>query len=88
LRPISAAPHVFEHVVAFLVVGGVFEWAYPRDWRVATAAFPLIAALELLQLIVPGRHARFVDFLANVVGAYAGMMLVSLASRLRRGSAH
>jgi hypothetical protein len=63
LRPTSAVPHLLEHLSAFVIVGGAFEWAYPRDWRVAAAAFPLIAGLELLQLVAPGRHARLGDFL-------------------------
>jgi VanZ family protein len=81
-RPLSAAPHLVEHLLAFFIVGGAFALAYPRDVRIAVAALPLIGALELAQLVVPGRHARLGDFLVNVIGAYAGIALVALARRV------
>jgi VanZ family protein len=86
LRPTSVAPHLIEHLVAFVILGAAFEWAYPRDWRVPAVAFPFIAALELLQLFMPGRHARLGDFLVNAIGAYVGIAVVALARR-RKGKA-
>ena len=50
------------------------------------AAAPAIGALELLQLWVPGRHARLEDFVVNLVTFWvafavvsAGLMLVEFA---------
>jgi len=89
LRPVSEAPHVVEHLVPFLLLGGAFALGYPgRELLTAAIALPCIALLELLQVFDPGRHARLSDFAVNAIGACAGAALVAVASRMRmRGRA-
>lgn len=85
LRPVSPVPHVLEHFAIFVLVGSAFALGYPRRiFYVVVMAPPCIAGLELLQLFSPGRHARFGDFLVNVIGVYAGVALVRLVARAGR----
>jgi VanZ family protein len=87
LRPVSAAPNVLEHFAVFLLVGGAFAWAYPRyRFVLIGVSIPCVAALELLQLFVPGRHARVSDFVVNAIGACIGIALVHLVARSHRAA--
>jgi VanZ family protein len=84
LRPASGIAHVLEHFSAFLLVGGAFGLAYPdRAIAIAVVAVPLTAALELMQLFAPGRHARFADFVVNAVGICVGIAIVACVTRRR-----
>jgi VanZ family protein len=84
LRPVSAIPHALEHFGVFLLVGGAFALGYPRrQLAIAVAAVPVIAVLELLQLLAPGRHARLSDFVLNALGACTGVVVVSLIGTRR-----
>src|ERR1035437_3572248 len=51
-----------------------FGLAYPRH-RLLTAGISLlmIGVLEVLQILVPGRHARLEDFIVDAVAACAGL---------------
>jgi VanZ family protein len=42
------------------------------------------ALLETLQLVVPGRHAYFADFVINAAGACGGLVVAALLDGLRR----
>jgi VanZ family protein len=42
----------------------------------------LIGVLELLQLWVPGRHARLEDFVVDALTAIAGILIAALFDRL------
>jgi VanZ family protein len=84
LRPTSGIPHLLEHFSAFLLVGGAFGLAYPdRAIAIAVVAVPLTAALELMQLLAPGRHARLADFLVNGIGVCVGIAIVACVTRRR-----
>ena len=74
LRPHSELGQDGEHALAFVLVGLAFGLAYPRR-RVLTAgtAVVLIGVLELLQLWMPGRHARLEDFVVDALAACAGI---------------
>ena len=62
-RPHAAITHDGEHALAFVLLGIAFAVAYPRQrMLVAALSVVLIGVLELLQLFVPGRHARLEDF--------------------------
>ena len=78
MRPAVADSHDghIEHFAAFATTGFLFILAYPR--RLGPIILLVIAAaisLELLQLVVPGRHARVVDAAVKCSGAFAGMGL-------------
>src|SRR5215475_9305159 len=84
-RPHAAITHDGEHVLAFLLVGLAFAAAYPRQSQLAAGLSVVsIGVLELLQLFVPGRHARIEDFVVDALAALAGCAIVSLIMRLRQ----
>jgi len=68
--------HDGEHMFAFILVGLAFGVGYPRHRPMAAGvSVILIGILELLQLFVPGRHARLEDFLVDAVTALVGFMI-------------
>jgi VanZ family protein len=91
LRPHSEFGQDGEHALAFVLVGLAFGLAYPRR-RVLTAgaAVVLIGVLELLQLWMPGRHARLEDFVVDALAACAGIAVAAMLNwtmqRMRRSS--
>src|SRR3954468_14323699 len=73
-RPHSPLGQDAEHALAFVLVGLAFGAAYPRGRRLTTGfAVVLIGVLELLQLWMPGRHARLQDFVVDALAACAGI---------------
>ncbi len=75
-RPHSNLGQDGEHALAFVLVGLAFGLAYPRRrWTVAGLAVVLIGVLEILQLWMPGRHARLEDFLVDAATACIGFAL-------------
>ncbi len=77
LRPHSNLGQDGEHV-AFVLIGIAFGLAYPRR-RLFTAvvAVVLTGALEVLQLWMPGRHARLEDFVVDAAAACAGFVIAA-----------
>jgi len=63
-----------EHALAFILVGLAFGLAYRRN-RLLTAltVVAFTAAIEILQLWAPGRHARLSDFIVDALAACAGL---------------
>jgi VanZ family protein len=79
LRPITGTPHNFEHLAIFLVAGAAFGLGYPRrEFILCTSAILFSAALEVSQLMIPGRHATFSDFFVDILSACAGIAAASL----------
>jgi VanZ family protein len=92
LRPHSDFGQDGEHALAFILVGLAFGLAYrQRRVSVAATAVVLIGLLELTQLWVPGRHARFEDFAVDAATACVGFALAAAAdwvlTRIRASSA-
>src|SRR3954468_18039226 len=73
-RPHSPLGQDGEHALAFVLVGLAFGAAY-RSHRLLTAgiAVILIGVLELLQLWMPGRHARLQDFVVDALAVCVGI---------------
>ncbi|WFU45181.1 VanZ family protein [Bradyrhizobium sp. CB82] len=83
LRPHPVLGQHGDHAFAFLMVGIAFGLAYPqRRWTVAVVAVALIGLLEIMQLWVPGRHARFEDFVVDALSACIGLALSAAADRM------
>ena len=84
-RPHSALGQDAEHALAFVLVGLAFGLAYPQR-RLLTAgiAVILIGVLELLQLWMPGRHARWEDFIVDALAASAGIAVAAAMDWVRR----
>jgi VanZ family protein len=85
LRPTTDAPHDVEHAAAFLITGLLFGLAYPGRERFLTiGAVVFCAAIEILQLYVPGRHARWIDFAVDAVAAVVGIFVGVFGNRTQR----
>lgn len=96
LLPGDAAPDLgladkWQHTLAFTALGAAALWSLrPAARAVGAAAAALLAyggAIELLQLLVPGRHAEWGDLLVDAIGIALGMTLAGAlrAGVLRRG---
>jgi VanZ family protein len=83
LGPASYRPHSHlgqdgEHAFAFILIGLAFGLAYPRSRpRTAMIAVVMIGVIELLQLWVPGRHARLEDFAVDALTACIGFAVAA-----------
>ena len=77
-RPHSNFGQDGEHALAFVLIGLAFGFAYPRN-RLFTVGVSvvLIGVLELLQLWMPGRHARLEDFAVDAMAACAGFAITA-----------
>jgi VanZ family protein len=92
-RPVTPAPHDIEHMGIFLLTGLSFGLGYAR--RYSLQLFGLVAfsaAIEMIQLVIPGRHARLSDFIVDAASASVGVGLAIAITRcesylgLRHGS--
>ena len=83
-RPVTGAGHDFEHLLIFAATGGAFGLGYPRRiWLLPLALLAFSGAIELAQMIVPGRHARLSDFLTDAAASWVGIGLSFVLVRLR-----
>jgi VanZ family protein len=84
LRPDTGAPPKLEHAAAYLVAAGLLTYGYRKQCHPLVVALSLSiysAALEIAQILVPGRHAGFFDFTASATGAVIGAALASIVVR-------
>jgi VanZ family protein len=82
-RPITDASQNVEHFTILLGNGVAFGLGYPdRPFVLAISLVIFCGAVELLQLWVPGRHARLNDFIVDVAAALVGLSVTSIATRL------
>ena len=85
LRVVTGASHAAEHFAIFLLAGGFFAFGYRRNLAaLGILAIVFTGLLELLQLFVPGRHARPSDFAINALGACIGITAAWLFQRAKR----
>jgi len=82
-RPVIGTSHTAEHFAIFFLAGGIFAVGYQRNLIVIGGlAVAVIGALEWIQLFVPGRHARAIDFVVNALGACGGIAAAWLFLRV------
>jgi VanZ family protein len=82
LRPTTDAPHD-EHAAAFLITGALFGLVYAGRGRIlSVGAVAFCAMIEILQLYVPGRHARWIDFAVDALAAVFGIFVGAFGSRV------
>jgi hypothetical protein len=84
-RPGSGHPD-FERAAAYLILGATLSVGFPQRLRSCLAVVVGVAiGLEVLQLIDPGRHARFDDMLVKATAGAVGALLTwFLAEGYRR----
>lgn len=84
-RPVTPAPHDMEHASIFMLTGLSFGLGYITRRLVQTIALVLFSALiEVIQLAIPGRHARLSDFVVDAISVCIGVGLAVLLT-LRQG---
>jgi VanZ family protein len=77
-RPHSHFGQDSEHAFAFILIGLAFGLAYAQRRRLTAAiAVVGIGGLEILQLWVPGRHARLEDFIVDALAACVGLAIAA-----------
>jgi hypothetical protein len=90
LSPIQMRPHIadanLERGLAYVLLGLAITIGFPkRVYQVAIFVICTAGVLEMLQIIDPGRHARFLDaFLkasAGIAGIVMGHVLARAANR-------
>ena len=87
IRPTTQASHGLEHFAIFLITGVAFAAAYPNRLKTLLGLLILFcAAIELVQIWVPGRHARMTDFIVDALGSCFGLGLIYAGHRLRDAS--
>ena len=86
-RPVTPAPREFEHLAIFLLTGLLFGLGYKmRHFAQAIGLIVFSAAVEIVQLGVPGRHARLSDFVVDALSASIGVgVAVVIASTINTG---
>jgi VanZ family protein len=78
-RPVTAAPHGFEHFLIYWAAGLAFGLGYERKHGLlAILLFIFCGSVEVVQLFVPGRHARLSDFIVDAGAMWTGLIGVSL----------
>jgi VanZ family protein len=83
-RPHTGFPGQIEHAAAYFGTAVFLALGYPTArGRVATIALlvGLAAVLEMIQLLIPGRHSQFI-VVASSFGAGFGVLAVILMERL------
>lgn len=79
-RPLTALPGNFERAASFLIFGILLALAFPRHlFAVAVTVVLAAGALEVLQLLAPGRHPRRYDIwikgISGITGVTVGFAL-------------
>ena len=77
-RPVTPAPHNFEHVAIFVATGLAFGLGYSRYLVQILGLVAFSAAIEVIQLGIPGRHARVSDFVVDALSVSIGVGLACL----------
>jgi len=81
-RPGGVYSRYVDHFASFGLAGFLFYLGYADRLLARLIAAVLFAgSLELLQLLVPGRHARLVDFVIDAFGACAGIVFAFALAR-------
>jgi VanZ family protein len=80
-RPVTPFPHKIEHLGIFLLTGLAFGLGYQTRHLVqALSLVAFSATIEIVQLGIPGRHARLSDFVVDAVSAIVGTGLAVVIS--------
>jgi VanZ family protein len=83
MRPrFPRAPNELEHFVSFTLAGSLLYLGHRGrllPWLLIAVLFA--GAMELLQVPLPGRHARFMDFLIDALAGCTGVLIGFLLER-------
>jgi VanZ family protein len=82
-RPVTSAPHDFEHVAIFVAMGLAFGLGYSRHLVQILALMAFSGGIELIQLGIPGRHARVSDFVVDALSVSVGVGLAFMLAEYK-----
>ena len=82
-RPVTPAPHDLEHVAIFVAMGLAFGLGYSRHLVQILALMAFSGAIELIQLGIPGRHARVSDFVVDALSVSVGVGLAFMLAEYK-----
>ncbi len=86
-RPVTGAGSGIEHFLCFALVGGMTALAFRLTLKtLLPAALMFALVLELAQIPLPTRHARFGDFVIDALSACAGILVARLLAWLLRSA--
>jgi VanZ family protein len=86
LRPTTGVPHHLEHFAIYALCGYAFGVGYrSRHLLQAMSLVAFSGAVEFLQLLAPGRHARMADFVVDAGASCAGVLIGLITIRLSSG---
>ena len=78
-RPVTSVGHNFEHLLIFALTGFAFKIGYSQlTWPLLLTMPAFAGGIELVQLLVPSRHARLEDFVVDALAAMAGVLVAHL----------
>jgi VanZ family protein len=85
-RPVTGvASSNFEHLAIYLASGLAFAVGYRDRLLIVTCGLVAFAGMiELVQLFIPGRHARLSDFLIDSAASCLGVALFAVGNRIFR----
>jgi VanZ family protein len=79
LRPETGLPNNFEHAGIFAAAGAAFGLGYNRRPSLLMIGLVIFAgAIEIAQVLIPGRHARLSDFIVDTASMCATVMVGSI----------
>lgn len=86
LSPIQMRPHIadanLERGLAYVLLGLAIAIGFPnRLYQVAIFVICTAGVLEMLQIVDPGRHARFLDAFLKASAGVAGIVLGHILAR-------
>ena len=82
-RPVTGAGNNLEHLLIFVAMGAAFGLGYPRRFLLLPVALlAFTGAIEVAQMMVPGRHARMSDFLTDAAATCVGIGLSFVVVKL------
>ena len=77
-----------EHALAYAVASAMLAFTYSSQWRRVVIGLGLYGGmLEVLQVLVPGRHPQVRDFVGSCLGVIAGGLIAKMAVRFLRARA-
>ena len=87
-RPHVTTSNYIEHFAAYFLTSAVVALAYRATIQSVLAIMFFLVTyaglLETAQLWIPGREARFTDFVASTLGVVAGILFVSFVRWIRK----
>ena len=80
-RPVTPAPRDLEHLSIFLMTGFAFGIGYSAYLLEFCGLIVFSAAIELVQLAIPGRHAELGDFFVDSISVCIGVGIGYVGAR-------